>query len=87
MTFNDNKEDLRQKSHHLPQMLMKKVHYLWCLEEMRNPNQMQQPIEESLWLAHTTRLSTCIIDNKKTSIEGTKENRWRCVIVVYAQVW
>jgi hypothetical protein len=52
MTINDNKEDLRQKSCHLPQMLMMKVHYLWCLEEMKNLNQMQQPVEELLWLAH-----------------------------------
>jgi hypothetical protein len=43
------------------------------VEEMKNPNQVQQHIEESLWLVHITGLWTCTIDNKKTSIERTKE--------------
>jgi hypothetical protein len=79
MTFNDNKEDLRWKNHHLPQMLMTRVHYLWCLEEIRNPDQMQQPIEELLLLVHTARLWTCIIDNKKQALRGLKktvDNVW-----------
>jgi hypothetical protein len=34
---------------------------------------MQHPVEELLWFAHVVRLWTHVVDNKKTSIEGTKE--------------
>jgi hypothetical protein len=34
---------------------------------------MQQPVEELLWLVHTARLWTCIIDNKKQALRGLKK--------------
>jgi hypothetical protein len=53
MTINNNKEDLKQKKQSfVTNRPMMKVHWLWCVEEMRNPNQVQQPSEKSLWLAH-----------------------------------
>jgi hypothetical protein len=52
---------------------MMKVHWLWCVEEMRNPDQVQQPVEKSLWLAHITRLWIHIVDSKKQTSKGLKK--------------
>ncbi len=59
---------------------------LWCVEEIKNFNQVQQFAEESLWLAHVAGLWMHIVNCKKTSIKRTKRDRWWRMIVVYAQV-
>jgi len=43
------------------------------MEEMRNPNQVVQYVEELLWLVYVTRLWTCAIDNKKQALRGLKK--------------
>jgi hypothetical protein len=50
------------------------------------PNQVQQPIEESLWLVHATGLWTHTINSKKQTLKGLKktfDDVW--YLVVYAQ--
>jgi hypothetical protein len=37
---------------------MTEVHWLWCVEEMRNTSQVQQHIEKSQWLAHLKALQS-----------------------------
>jgi hypothetical protein len=37
---------------------------------MRNPDQMQQPVEKSLWLVHIVGLWTHIIDSEKQESKG-----------------
>jgi hypothetical protein len=43
------------------------------VKEMKNPNEMQQPAEKSLWLAHTTGLWIHVIYNKKQASKGLKK--------------
>jgi hypothetical protein len=43
------------------------------VEEMKNPDQVQQPVEKLLWLAHITRLWTCAVDSKKQALKGLKK--------------
>jgi len=38
-----------------------------------NPNQVQQPTEESLWRAHIVGLWTRVIDSKKQASGGLKK--------------
>ncbi len=38
-----------------------------------NPNQVQQLVEESLWLAHVVGLWTRVIDSKKQASRGLKK--------------
>jgi hypothetical protein len=40
---------------------------------MRNPNQVQQPIEKSLWLARVAGLWTHVVNNKKQALKGLKK--------------
>jgi hypothetical protein len=40
------------------------------VEEMKNPNQALQPIEESLWLAHVIGLWTHAVKIKKQAFKG-----------------
>jgi len=42
------------------------------VEKLRNLNQVQQPAEELLWLAHAIRLWTHIVDSKKQASRGLK---------------
>jgi hypothetical protein len=43
------------------------------VEEMKNPDQVQQPIKESMWLVHTAGLWICIINNKTQALRGLKK--------------
>jgi hypothetical protein len=43
------------------------------VEEMKNPDQMQQPIEKSLWLMHTTGLWTHVVDSGTWTSRGLKK--------------
>ncbi len=40
---------------------------------MKNLDQVQQHIEESLWFTHATRLWTCDINIKKPALRGLKK--------------
>jgi len=40
---------------------------------MRNLDQVQQPIEESLQLVHAIRIWTCAISNKQQASRGLKK--------------
>jgi hypothetical protein len=40
---------------------------------MRKPDQVQQLIEESLWLVHVARLWTRVVDSKKQALSGLKK--------------
>jgi hypothetical protein len=40
---------------------------------MKNLDQVQQPIEKSLWFAHATRLWTCDANIKKQALRGLKK--------------
>jgi hypothetical protein len=42
------------------------------VEEMKNLDQVQQLVEESLWLVHIARLWTHIVDSKKEASKGLK---------------
>jgi hypothetical protein len=53
--------------------LMTKVHWLWCVEEMKNHDQMQQFVEKSLWLVHIVKLWICVINSKKQTLKGLKK--------------
>jgi hypothetical protein len=53
------------------------------VEEMKNPNQMQQPVEKWLWLVHNARLWACIVNSKKQTLKGLKKIAH--MIMVYAQ--
>jgi hypothetical protein len=43
------------------------------VEEMKNPDQVQQPVKELLWLAHTTSLWIHAIYSKKQASKGLKK--------------
>jgi hypothetical protein len=49
------------------------VHELWCVEEMKNPDQVQQLAKELLWLVHAIRLWTHAVNNKKQASRGLKK--------------
>jgi hypothetical protein len=43
------------------------------MEELKNLNQVQQLIEELMWLAHAARLWTHIVDSGKLALRGLKK--------------
>jgi hypothetical protein len=43
------------------------------VEEMKNLDQVQQPVEELLWFANVTRLWTYVVDSKKQASKGLKK--------------
>jgi hypothetical protein len=43
------------------------------VEKMKNLDQVQQPIEKLLWLAHAAWLWTHVVDNKKQTLKGLKK--------------
>jgi hypothetical protein len=43
------------------------------VEEMKNLDQMQQPIEELLWLVHDAKLWACVVNSKKQTSRGLKK--------------
>jgi hypothetical protein len=47
------------------------ISVLWRVEEMRNLDQVQQPIEKSLQLMHVTRI--CTRANKQQTLKGLKK--------------
>jgi hypothetical protein len=54
------------------------------MEEVSNPNQVEQLVEELIWLVHIVGLWTCNVNHKKQAYRGLK-NHWWCAIVVCAQ--
>lgn len=49
--------------------LVRKCISLWCVEETRNSDQVQQLAEKLLWLTHATRLCTHV-DSGKQALMG-----------------
>jgi hypothetical protein len=43
------------------------------VEEMGNPNQVQELIEKLLWLTHVARLWTYVVNIKKQASRGVKK--------------
>jgi hypothetical protein len=44
-----------------------------AMEEMRNPDQVEQPAEKLLWLVYIARLWTCAVDNKQQTSSRLKK--------------
>ncbi len=42
------------------------------MEEIRKTDQVQQPVEESLWFAHVAGLFTYVVDSKKQASKELK---------------
>jgi hypothetical protein len=43
------------------------------MEEVSNPNQVEQLVEELLWLVHIVGLWTCNVNHKKQAYRGLKK--------------
>jgi hypothetical protein len=43
------------------------------MEEMRNPDQVEQPAEKLLWLVYIAGLWTCTVDNKQQTSSRLKK--------------
>jgi hypothetical protein len=43
------------------------------MEKTRNPDQVQQPAKESLWLVHIAKLWTHVVNTKRWALRGLKK--------------
>jgi hypothetical protein len=85
MTINNNKKELRWESCHLPQS-KKRFNDESAMEEMRNPDQVEQPAENLLWLVYITGLWTCAVDNKQQTSSRLKKTADDLIIKIKKRV-